>query len=111
MKEHYEAMYILDIRGKEEGVDEALATIKQAIESLGGAFKGAQRMDRRKFERVAVKKNDSGYYLGVTFELEPGKLKSLREKFLFDDKIFRQNYLCAKPVKPAKEKKAEPAAA
>lgn len=110
MKEHYEAMFILDIQGKEEGVDAMLATIKQAIESLDGAFKGAQRMDRRKFERIAVKKRDSGYYLGVTFDLDPGKLKSLREKFLFDDKVFRQNYLRAKPVK-AKEKKAEPAAA
>ncbi|MDR0533973.1 MAG: 30S ribosomal protein S6 [Verrucomicrobiales bacterium] len=110
MKQYYEAMFILDIQGKEEGVDAVLATIKQAIEGLEGSFKGAQRMDRRKFERVAVKKSDSGYYLGVTFELDPAKLKSLREKFQFDNKIFRQNYLRSKPV-TVKEKKAEKVAA
>jgi small subunit ribosomal protein S6 len=106
MKQYYEAMFILDIQGKEEGVDAVLAGIKQAIEGLDGTFKGAQRMDRRKFERVAVKKKDSGYYLGVTFELEPGKLKSLQEKFQFDNKIFRQNYLRSKPVTAKAEKVA-----
>lgn len=109
MKQYYEAMFILDIQGKEEGVDAVLATIKQAIESLDGVFKGAQRMDNRRFERVASKKHASGYYLGVTFELAPGQLKSLKEKFQFDNKIFRQSYLRSKPV-TVKEKKAEAAA-
>jgi small subunit ribosomal protein S6 len=108
MKQYYEAMFILDIQGKEDGVDAVLASIKQAIESLDGAFKGAQRMDNRKFERVASKKRNAGYYLGVTFELPSGQLKSLREKFQFDNKIFRQSYLRAKPA--AKEKTAVAAA-
>ncbi len=105
MKQNYEAMYILDIQGKEEGVDDVLATIKQAIESLGGEFKTAQRMDRRHFERVAGRL-DSGYYLGVTFELEGTKLSALKEKFQFDAKIYRQSYLKVKPKakKPAKRK-------
>lgn len=110
MKQYYEAMFILDIQGKEEGVDAVLAVIKQAIEALDGVFKGAQRMDRRRFERVAVKRHDAGYYLGVTFELAPGQLKSLREKFQFDNKIFRQYYLRSKPV-AAKESPTEKAAA
>ena len=110
MKQYYEAMFILDIQGKEEGVDAVLATIKQAIESLGGVFKSAQRLERRRFERIAVKKHDSGYYLGVTFELETGKLKELQEKFKFDNKIFRQHYLRSKPAL-AKEAKAEAVAA
>ncbi|MDR2463565.1 MAG: 30S ribosomal protein S6 [Verrucomicrobiales bacterium] len=108
MKQYYEAMFILDIQGKEEGVDAVLTTIKQAIESLDGVFKGAQRLERRRFERVAVKKHDSGYYLGVTFELESGKLKELQEKFKFDEKIFRQSYLRSKPA-TVKGPEAQPA--
>ncbi|MDR1191786.1 MAG: 30S ribosomal protein S6 [Verrucomicrobiales bacterium] len=110
MKQYYEAMFILDIQGKEEGVDAVLTVIKQAIEGLDGVFKGAQRLEHRRFERVAVKKHNSGYYLGVTFELDPAKLKELQEKFKFNDKIFRQSYLRSKPV-VVKEKQAEPAAA
>ena len=110
MKQYYEAMYILDIQGKEEGVDDVLATIRQAIESQGGDFKTAQRMERRRFERAAGHL-DSGYYLGVKFDLEPSKLASLKEKFQFDKKIYRQNYIKVKTVKQKKAKKKEKAAA
>ena len=106
MKQYYEAMYILDIQGKEEGVDDMLNTIRQGIESLGGEFKTAQRMERRRFERTAGRL-DSGYYLGVKFELEASKLVALKEKFQFDAKIYRQNYIKAKPAqaeKPARQK-------
>lgn len=89
---HYESTYILDIQGKEDGVDNALADIKSAIESLGGKVTGTQRMDRRKFERVAGRL-DQGYYLGVSFSLDPAKLEELKAKFQFDDRIFRQFYL------------------
>lgn len=50
-------------------------------------------------------KLDSGYYLGVTFELAPSKLESLRQKLSLNDKTYRQFYL--KLDKPAaKEAKA-----
>ena len=110
MKQYYEAMYILDIQGKEEGVDDMLSTIRQAVESLGGEFKTAQRMDRRRFERVAGHL-DSGYYLGVKFDLEASKLSVLKEKFQFDSKVYRQNYIKVKPVKKKAEGKGKARAA
>ncbi|GAB4241390.1 MAG: hypothetical protein OHK005_04330 [Candidatus Methylacidiphilales bacterium] len=88
----YDALFILDIQGKEEGVKEALDGIKSQIEGLGGQIKTTQRMDRRKFERVAGKL-DSGYYLGVTFELDPKQLDALKKAFKLDDKVYRQFYL------------------
>jgi len=104
--QYYEAIYILDIQVKEEGVDDILATIKQTIESLGGEFKGALRMERRRFERVAGHL-DSGYYLGVNFELAKDKLQALKQKFEFDTKIYRQHYLCGNaPKAKAREKAA-----
>jgi small subunit ribosomal protein S6 len=100
---HYESTFILDIQGKEDGVDTAIADIKSAVESLGGKVTGTQRMDRRKFERQADKL-DHGYYLGVSFELAPAKLGELQAKFQFDERVYRQYYL-------AKERKAAAAAA
>lgn len=95
---HYESTFILDIQGKEDGVDAVMADIKSAVESLGGKVTGTQRMDRRKFERRSGKL-DHGYYLGVSFELPPAKLHELKAKFQFDERVFRQYYL-------AKERKA-----
>jgi len=105
-KSTYDAIYILDIQGKEEGVKEALDELKSQIESLEGDVKGSQRLDRRKFERQAGRL-DSGYYLGVTFDLAPAKLDSLRQKLSLNDKTYRQFYLkIDRPSKPAKEAKA-----
>jgi small subunit ribosomal protein S6 len=106
-KTTYDAIYILDIQGKEEGVKEALEDLKTQIESFDGEVKGSQRLDRRKFERAAGKL-DSGYYLGVTFDLAPAKLESLRQKLSLNDKTYRQFYLkLDKPaVKEGKEAKS-----
>jgi small subunit ribosomal protein S6 len=92
MKHNYDALLILDIQGKEEGVKEALDEIKSSVESVGGSVRSTQRMDRRKFER-APGKIDSGYYLGVNFELEPTQLNSLKKAFNLNEKIYRQFYL------------------
>ncbi|MFZ5806787.1 MAG: 30S ribosomal protein S6 [Verrucomicrobiota bacterium] len=88
----YEALFILDIQGKEEGVVEMIDEIEAIVQSHGGSLKGTQKMDRKKFENVAGKL-DSGYYLGVTFEIEPAKLNLLKQKFNLNDKIYRQFYL------------------
>lgn len=92
MTHTYDAQFILDIQGKEEGVKEALESIKAQIESFGGHVRSTQRMDRRKFERVAGKL-DSGYYLGLTFDLDPKQLDALKKAFTLDEKIYRQFYL------------------
>ena len=100
MKRSYDSTFILDIQGKEDGVEQALADIKAAIEGLGGEVRGVQRMDRRKFERAAGRL-DSGYYLGVAFDLDPAKLHELRQKFQFDARIYRQSYLQSKAAREA----------
>lgn len=94
----YEALFILDIQGKEEGVVEMIGEIEATIQSVGGNLKGTQKMDRRRFENVAGRL-DAGYYLGVTFELEPSKLASLNQKFNLNGKIYRQFYIKSKKSK------------
>ncbi len=100
MKKNYEATYILNIQGKEQGVDEVADFIKQAIESLGGSVTGNQRIGNKSFERVAGKL-DSGYYLGTSFELDSGKISELENKFILDDRIYRQFYLTGKENAPS----------
>jgi small subunit ribosomal protein S6 len=108
MKKWYEATYILDIQGKEEGVKEALDEITKQIETLGGKVKGTQKMDRRKFERNS-RGLDAGYYLGVTFQLEADQLEALRQKLVLNSKVYRQFYMVTTAA--PKKAKAEPAAA
>ncbi|MEM6821656.1 MAG: 30S ribosomal protein S6 [Verrucomicrobiota bacterium] len=95
MKHYYEATYILNIDGKEEGVEEMADSLKKAIESLDGSVHKTQKMGHRKFERVAGKLS-AGYYLGLGFELDSSKKNKLEEMFTLNDKVYRQFYISSK---------------
>lgn len=94
----YEALYILDIQGKDEGLKEAMDQIEQDIQSLGGTVSGSQKMDRRKFENVAGKL-DAGFYLGMNFTLDPAKIDELKTRLKLNNLVYRQFYLRSKPLK------------
>ncbi|MEM6883828.1 MAG: 30S ribosomal protein S6 [Verrucomicrobiota bacterium] len=100
MKNYYEATYILNIDGKEEGIEEMTGVLKAAIEKLDGTVKSTRKMDHRKFERVAGKQS-AGYYLAVGFELDSSNLTKLEASFEHDARVYRQFYL--KPKKAPQE--------
>lgn len=100
MKNYYEATYILNIDGKEEGIEEMIGVLKTAIEKLEGTVISTRKMDHRKFERVAGKQS-AGYYLAIGFELDSSKLTKLKDGFEHDKRVFRQFYL--KPKKAPQE--------
>ena len=89
---HYDGMFILDVQGKDEGLKELLDQIEKEITVLGGRVHGSQKMDRRKFERVA-EKMESGFYVVINFELAPEKLQILQGKLKLNSLVFRQFFL------------------
>lgn len=110
MKQTYEATYILDIQSKEEIVKEYVDLITKDIEGLGGKVSGTQKLDRRRFERVAGKL-DTGYYLVLNFELDRGKIGELEDKYRLNETFYRQFYLKTKPKSEKANKKEAVAAA
>jgi small subunit ribosomal protein S6 len=89
---NYDGLYILNIQGKDEGLQEALDIIEKEIKSLEGKVVGTQKMDKRRFERIAGPV-DSGYYVNVQFELATDKLATLRKNLTLNELVFRQFYL------------------
>ncbi|QSR89246.1 30S ribosomal protein S6 [Methylacidiphilum caldifontis] len=92
MNRTYDALYILDVQGKEDSLKEMIEQIEKTINQLGGNVLSLQKMDRRKFERVAGK-IDSGYYVNMGVELAPQSLKELETKLKANPSIFRQFYV------------------
>ena len=89
---NYDGLFILNIQGKDEGLKEAIDAIEKEIAALGGQVNGTQKMDRKRFERVAGD-IDSGFYVNVQFSLEPAKLEALRTKMTLAEVVYRQFYL------------------
>ena len=99
MSNRYDGLYILDGQQKDAKDDPIKATldlIEKEITTLGGTVTGTQKMDRRRFERVADDKVDSGFYVNIQFSLAPAKLVALQAKLKLTKGVFRQFYLKAK---------------
>ena len=94
---NYDGLFILNIQGKDEGLKEAIEVIEKEIEGFGGKINGTQKMDRKRFERMAGDL-DSGFYVNVQFSLAPDKLEPVRSKLALNEVVYRQFYLKTEAV-------------
>jgi ribosomal protein S6 len=98
----YEGLFILETAGKEEGIKDAIDKISSEITSAGGKVETVQKMDKKTFSRVADKKHNSGFYVNVIFESEPGALTQLKQRFALNEEVFRVMFTNAAAPTPAK---------
>lgn len=85
----YEALFILNLAGREEGVKDVIDRISAAIVELGGKVETVQKMDKRAFSRVTDKKTTGGFYVNYAFAGAPGIGASLRNRFARDEEVYR----------------------
>jgi ribosomal protein S6 len=107
MKNRYEGLLVLNIKGNEEGAKEVIERLEGDFKKEGARVESVQKMDRRQFTYVAGPL-DSGYYANFIFAAEPEVIDKLRAKFKLDEQVYRQHYqkLVAKKAKAAKAEKA-----
>ena len=92
MKNRYEALLILNIKGKEESAKEVIERLEKAFASEGAKVEQVQRLDKRQFTYSAGHL-DSGYYVNFIFEGAPEIIEKLKSKFHLDEDVYRQHYL------------------
>src|SRR6476620_10032442 len=85
----YEGLFILNTAGKEENVKELIDKVTEEISHSGGKVETVQKMDKRQFSRVADKKYNSGFYVNVIFDSEPGNIAHMRSSFALNQAVFR----------------------
>ena len=91
----YEGLFILETAGKEEGIKDAIDKISSEITSAGGKVETVQKMDKKNFSRVADKKHNSGFYVNIIFESEPGAVAQLKQRFALNEEVFRVMFTSA----------------
>jgi ribosomal protein S6 len=101
----YEGLFILETAGKEEGIKDVIDKITSEIGAVGGKVETVQKMDKRSFSRVADRRHNSGFYVNFIFELDPGALVQLRQRFALNDDVFRVLFTVAPPPKAAEATK------
>ena len=98
----YEGLFILNLAGREEGVQDALDKIAADITTAGGKVETVQKMDRKNFARVADKKHGAGFYANIIFSGPPSLVAQLRTKFALNEEILRVLFTRAPEPKPVK---------
>ena len=91
----YEGLFILETAGKEEGIKDAIDKISSEITSAGGKVETVQKMDKKNFSRIADKKHNSGFYVNIIFESEPGAVAQLKQRFALNEEVFRVMFTSA----------------
>lgn len=106
MKNRYEGLLVLNVKGNEEGAKEVIERLEGEFKKDGAKVEQIQKMDRRQFTYVAGEL-DSGYYVNFIFSAEPSTIEKLRARFQLDEDVYRQHY---QKLRAKKSETAETAA-
>ena len=87
----YEAMIVLDTKGKEETVDQIVAAVTKGLEKAGAKLEQVDNLGKRKFP-FNPRHVEAGYFININFQAEPRVLDAAREKLRLNDNIYQQYY-------------------
>ncbi|GAA5137619.1 MULTISPECIES: 30S ribosomal protein S6 [Prosthecobacter] len=91
MKRKYEAMIVLDMKGKEESVEELVSGIGREMEKSGVKLEQIDKLGKRKFP-FNPRHVESGYFVNYQIEADNAGLDSIRAKLKLHDSVYQQYY-------------------
>jgi len=106
----YEGLIILSQPVDEQTLEDKLDKIRAEITKQGGAVEHTTRMGRQTFAR-RLKKKDAGFYVLITFTLDPAKIATLHERYKLNEDVFRVQITLAPPPARDSAKEADSAIA
>ena len=98
----YEGLFIFPEVLDEEGLDQAIARVKEELEKLGGSIDSAVRMGKKTFARP-LKKQKAGLYVNITFKLDGNQVDAFKARLKLTTNVFRHQFVEATGVEVAQE--------
>ena len=100
MKNRYEGLLILNVKGNDEGAKEVLERLEADFKKDGALIEQVQKMGHRHFT-YAPGDLTSGFYVNFVFQAEPSFIHRMQAKLKLDEHVYRQHYLKLATVKAA----------
>ena len=98
----YEGLFIFPEALDEEGLDQAVARVKEELEKLGGSIESTARMGKKTFARP-LKKQKAGLYVIIVFKLGGEKMDAFKMRLKLGTDVFRHQFVEASGVEAAQE--------
>lgn len=90
MKNKYEAIIVLDTRGKEDSIDKILGDIGKDIEAEGARLEQIDQLGIKKFA-YNPRKLDEGFYASFHFEADSSAVEKVRNRLKLNSAVFLQH--------------------
>ena len=91
MKRKYEAMIVLDMKGKEETVEQLVTGISRDFEQSGAKLQQIEHLGKREFP-FSPRHVTSGYFVNFQIEADSTALESMRAKLKLNENVYQQYY-------------------
>jgi small subunit ribosomal protein S6 len=91
MKRKYEALIVLDMKGKEESVEQLVTGISRDFEKAGAKLEQIDHLGKRQFP-YSPRHVTSGYFVNFQIEADNTALESVRGKLKLNENVYQQYY-------------------
>ncbi|RBP41326.1 small subunit ribosomal protein S6 [Roseimicrobium gellanilyticum] len=91
MSRKYEAMIVLDMKGREENVETLVSQLGKEFESNGVKLQQVDNLGKKKFP-FAPRHVESGYYINFLFEAEPAAVDKVQARLKLNDNVYMQYF-------------------
>ncbi len=88
----YDGLYIFAGQAKDDVLDGQITKAVAEVTRLGGNILAQEVLGKRTFARP-MHKRENGVYVQVRFELEPGKVRELVNRYRLVEEVFRVQIL------------------
>ena len=86
----YEAVFILNEKQVKDGGEALNRDIVEHLQKQGGRVLYQNNMGRHQLARP-IKKQNTAIYLNYIFEMEPGDVETLKERYRLNPSVFRSS--------------------
>lgn len=91
MKRKYEAMIVLDTKGKEEGIDSLVSTVSREMEKAGAKLEQIDNLGKRQFP-FNPRHVEAGHFVNIHFEADSPVLDTIQARLKLNENVYQQYY-------------------
>jgi small subunit ribosomal protein S6 len=91
MKRNYEALIVLDLKGKEDNVETLVSNIGKDFEKAGAKLEQIDQLGKRDFP-YSPRHVTSGYFVKYHLNADNEALSAARAKLKLNDSVYQQYY-------------------
>ncbi len=88
-KKKYKAMFILDTRGYEDGIETIIDRVNAAIKKVGGGSENVDNLGRMDFVRITDKNHPGDFYIQILIDGPVSLVQDLNNELHLDKQIKR----------------------